>query len=30
MAENIPKKLAVFWDARLHIKVSEVRLAASA
>ena len=25
MVENIPTKIAVFWDARLHIKESEVR-----
>lgn len=25
MAENMPTKTAVFWDARLHIKESEVR-----
>jgi hypothetical protein len=25
MAENIPTKIAVFWEARLHIEESEVR-----
>lgn len=25
MAENIPTKIAVFWDAKLRIKESEVR-----
>jgi hypothetical protein len=25
MAENVPTKIAVFWDTRLHIKESDVR-----
>jgi hypothetical protein len=25
MAENVPTKIGVFWDTRLHIKESDVR-----